>query len=121
MLILTALVLGYVSLLLMIRLSSLGIPRPRVRMVIAELWIVFALIIAALWEASRLIGAVPRSSVAEEIGYLLTTVTTRPLAQQVLIFGGLLLAVAVLVHFLWSLHDLQRGREISPSTYHGED
>ena len=113
-LLLTVLALGYVSLLLYYRLASQGWPMRRVYGVIAEVWLVFALIVGAFWLTTLLIPAAPAVSLAAEFAARLRVIGSLPLAQQALLIGLFVAALASLIHLLLSLRIAFRDAPIVP-------
>ncbi len=78
MIVVTALPLGYISILLYINLGSHRVPRKRIGWIIAEVWVIFALIFAMFTLISQQLGAVPHSSIASELTYQLMHFRTLP-------------------------------------------
>ncbi len=105
---LTALPLGYISLLLYIRLGSQRVSPKRIAWVIAEVWGVFALIFAIFAVVSQRLGAVPRSSLANELTYQIAHFHTLPVSEQALIGTALLLTLGLFGHLVYSLQRAQR-------------
>ncbi len=108
MIVLTALSLGYLSVLLYIHLGSQRVPRKRVTHIIAETWVIFALIFTIFALTSQQLGAVPRSSIANELAYQLGHFHTLPAFRQLLCGAALLLAIGLFGHLFWSLQHVQR-------------
>ena len=76
--------------------------------VILELWLTFAVIIGIFALISRRVGPVTGDSPASQLAAEWARVHTLPALQRGEIYVGLLLAIAVFVHFLWSWQVLQR-------------
>ncbi|MHB0938333.1 MAG: hypothetical protein ACYDCO_11850 [Armatimonadota bacterium] len=108
LLILTAFVLGYVSLLLFIRLGSLGVARGRIIGIVIELWLTFALIIGVFALMQQFIGPVPEIGFPGEFQVLIQRLSRLPSWQRLLIFGGFIAALVLFVHWLWSFNAVQR-------------
>lgn len=104
MLVVTAFALGFVSLLIYIRLASQGMSPKRIVRIIAEMWGIFALIITIFTLISRRIGAASSASIVQEIA----RIRTLPAAELAMLALALLLAVGLFVHLLWSMHRVQR-------------
>lgn len=102
-LILSALALGFASLLVYIRLRSLGLTGRRILGLLAELWLSFAAIITLFSLTRQLLGEAPRTGLFSELAYLLERVQTLPPAQQWLLLGALVVAIGLFAHLLWSL------------------
>jgi hypothetical protein len=113
--VLTALVLLYVSFLTYIRLSSQGVAPARITLLIGEVWGIFALIIFAFALISARLGSVPRSSVVNELVLQFSHIRRLPGAWQALAIMLLAIAVILFAHLLWTLRnaerDAQRGSE----------
>jgi hypothetical protein len=101
MLVVTALSLLLVSYLLALRLGAEGASKARVAWTIAELWITFAMIIAAFITARRLMGA-------GELSELLSRAPALPLPARLTLFGLLLIAALLFIHLLISLRPPKR-------------
>jgi len=108
LLILVAFVLAYVSLLLVIRLGSLGVGRGRIIGIVIEVWLTFAVIIGVFILLQQLIGPVPESGFPGEIAAQLARLQRLPLGQRLLIYGGVIAAVVLFAHVLWSFRAAQR-------------
>jgi len=109
MLVITAFPLGFISLLLYIRLGSQGMPRRRIYRVIAEVWGVFALIFTIFTLVSQHLGPVPaQNSIANEMLFQVSRFRTLPAGHQMVIGAALLLAVALFAHLVWSIQRVQR-------------
>ncbi|MHB9025705.1 MAG: hypothetical protein ACYC7E_16305 [Armatimonadota bacterium] len=106
-LIITALILAYASVLLFIRLRSEGVPAARIKRALIELWGVFVLIIGTFILSNRLLGDVPRSGFPGELTDRWTLFFKLPPAQQALLGVALLFSLALFIHFLWSLRALK--------------
>ncbi len=107
--VLVAFTLVYVSVLLRIRLGSAGADRRTIVLVIAELWLTFAVIIGVFALLQRLVGPVPRQeSIAGELGTQLARVHKLAPGQRALIYGGFALAIGLFISLLWSLRAAQR-------------
>lgn len=100
---LTAFLLGYISLLLFIRLKSLGVSRGKILALIIEVWLTFAVIIGLFILLQRLLGQAPGDFFAQ-----IEQMNRLPVRQRLLVYGGLIAAVALFVHLLWSLRNAQR-------------
>lgn len=108
MLVLTAFVLGYISLLLFIRLGSLGVSRGQIIGIVIEVWLTFAVIIGMFILLQRFLGPVPRTGVPRELFTQLDQLNRLPIGQRLLIYGGFIVAIALFVHLLWSFRAAQR-------------
>jgi hypothetical protein len=108
MMILVAFVLAYVSLLLVVRLGSLGVSRGQIVGIVIEVWLTFALIIGVFALLQQFIGPVPQSGFPGEIVAQLAQLNRLPGWQRLLIYGGLVAAVILFAHFLWSFRAAQR-------------
>ena len=116
--ILVALILGYVSVLIFINLTSQGVADRRVYRLLIELWTTFALIIAILAFITQSLGAEPTSSLAAELAARLAHWSRLTVGQQAFIIIGLLLAVLLFAHFVWSLGSVRKWamrRNIAPA------
>ena len=105
---LTAFALGYVSLLLFLRLDSLRVARKRIWWIIGEVWGVFALVLLIFSLVSRRLGAVAQSSVAGELVQRFSRLHTLPALQQGLVIASMAAALGLFVHLIWSLQRAQR-------------
>jgi len=108
LLVLTAFVLGYISLLLFIRLGSLGVSRRQIIGIVIEVWLTFAVIIGIFALLQQFLGAVPRTGVSGELFTQLQQLNRLPLQQRLLIYGGFIVAIALFAHLLWSFRAAQR-------------
>lgn len=107
-LILVALVLGYISVLLNIRLGSLGVDRRRVIGIIVELWLTFVLIVIVFMISQQFVGPVGRTSLAQELTELYAHARQLPLWQRLVVYGGPVAAVLLFIHLLFSLRAVQQ-------------
>jgi len=108
LLVLVAFVLAYVSMLLVIRLGSLGASRGQIAGIVSEVWLMFALIIGAFVLLRQFIGPVPQNGFPGEIITLFARLNRLPAWQRLFIYGGLAAAIALFIHFLWLFRALQR-------------
>jgi len=111
--ILVAFVLAYVSMLLVIRLGSLGVSSGQIAGIVSEVWITFALIIGVFVLLRQFIGLAPQSGFPGELIRQFALLNRLPVWQRLLIYGGLAAAVALFVHFLWLFRALQRGAPLA--------
>ena len=119
-LVLTAFVLGYVSLLLFIRLGSLGVGHGRILGIIIEVWLTFAVVIGMFILLQRFLAPVPSTGFPGELFAQIEQVNRLPIRQRLLIYGGLIVAAALLVHLLWSLRNAQRETPHAGQPSHGD-
>jgi Na+/melibiose symporter-like transporter len=117
LLILVAVVLAYVSVLLYINLGSQGVALPRVIRLLVELWLTFALIIGVLAVVTGSLGPTPAGSIAAELAARLSHWRQLSSGQQAMILGGVVLALVLFAHFIWSYRALQQqdARHLPPS------
>jgi len=119
MLALIAAILGYISILLYLRLGSQGVAVRRIVRVILELWLTFAAIIGIFALISQRVGPVAGSSMAAQLFAELARVHSLPANERTVIYLGLLLTVALFVHFLWSWQSMQRKTDRFGSPHEG--
>ncbi len=109
MLVFVAAALALVSWLLWLQLGAQGVPLPRVRRLLIELWLSFAAIIGLFWLGRWAIGYVPRRAhPADEFHAWWTRMQALPLWAQVLLALALLLALGLLGRVMWTLGNLRR-------------
>ncbi len=109
LLILVSLALIYVSVLLAIRLGSLGVPRRVVRQLIIEVWLTFALIIGVMALARAQLGHIARApNLGQEMLLVFRRWNSLPAGPRLLLLGGLVLALILFAHLIWSLRSLPR-------------
>lgn len=117
LIILVAMALALVSFLLYVNLGSQGIPPRRIVVLLVELWLTFAVIIATFAYISNLLGPVPAGSIADELVMRLSRWRELSTVQQATILGGGVLVLVLFIHVIWSLRALQQraGRNVPPS------
>lgn len=96
------------SLLLYIQLGSHRVPRQRIVYILAEIWVIFALIFAIFTLTSQQLGAVPHSAIADELAARLAHFRALPATRQILCSAAILLACGLFGHMIWSLQRAQR-------------
>lgn len=111
MIVLTALALLFVSYILYIDLRSRGISLQRSWRLLAELWVAFICSGAIFAAGSYMLGNVRRrNDITAETIQRVAQFRDLSVMQQGLLLLGLLAAIALLVHFLWSLSQLRQQR-----------
>ena len=117
LIILVAMALTFVSFLLYVNLGSQGIPSRRIVVLLAELWLTFAVIIATFAYISNILGPAPAGSIADELAVRLSRWRELSTMQQTTILVGGALVVILFVHIIWSLRVLQQRapRNVPPS------
>ncbi|MHB9132195.1 MAG: hypothetical protein ACYDBB_14060 [Armatimonadota bacterium] len=109
-LVLVALVLAFVSFLLTIRLRSEGASPGRTWRVLIELWVTFALIIGIFSLVNALIAPTGNQSIGGDFLARLARARSLSTGLQVLIYGGLVLALAMFVRLMLVLRSVgERG------------
>ena len=83
-------------------------PRKRIAAIIAEIWVIFALIFAIFSLTSQQLGAVPHSTIANELVFRLAHFRALPAIRQILCSAAFLLACGLFGHLFWSLQRAQR-------------
>jgi len=102
-LVLVAITLAFVSLLVVARMKSAGAPNRRAALLLAELWVVFAIWLGVLWAAATKLGVEPGAGGPPEAKTLLRHVAALGGAERALLVLGLLLGIAVFIHLMWAL------------------
>ncbi len=102
-LILIAVVLAFVSLLVVARMKSAGTSNRSVALLVAELWAVFALWIGVLWAAATKLGVEPGAGGVPDVRTLLRHAAGLSGVERVLLVLSLLLGIAVFIHLMWAL------------------
>lgn len=117
--VLLAVALTYVSVLIYISLRGRDTAPARIRRVLIEMWVTFALIIGILYIITLPLGNAPSGSIAVEISTRIAQWHAVPLLQKVVIIGGSILAIALFAHFILSLRSLQHRRPSVPPSAGG--
>jgi hypothetical protein len=98
-----AFALGFLSLLIVARLRSAGLPVRRVAWLVAELWAVFVLWLGVLWAAaSRLVPEGGLGS-GRDLREFAARFSAMHAGSKALVLASLGLGMAVFVHFNWAL------------------
>lgn len=109
MLLLSALALLFISFLLNIDLRSRGVSAVKSWKLLAELWIAFICSGAIFAASNAMLGEVRRKNdITAETFQRIAQISDLTILQQGLILLGVLVSIALLVHFLWSLSKLRQ-------------
>lgn len=106
--ILVSIALGYVSVLLFVYLTAQGVTVSRVTRLIIELWVTFVLIIIVLLVSTSALDTPQSGSLASELLTQLSRWRSMSLAQRGIAITGLLVAILLFVHIIWSIRSAQQ-------------
>ncbi len=107
--ILVLVVLGYVTGLLYVRFTNMGMRRKQVLLKLGEMWGTFGVIIAAMFTARAMLGTVTRSNITDEFGQQWNNFAALTTTQKLLLIVLVLTALIVFIRFFWSLRELDNG------------
>ena len=102
-------VLGYVTGLLYVRFTNMGMQRQQVLSKLGEMWGTFAIIIAAMFGARAMLGTVERSNITDEFAQQWNSFAALATIQKLLLIVLVLAALIVFIRFFWSLRELDNG------------
>jgi hypothetical protein len=108
-LIVVAVTLLFVTAMVIFRMLASGATARQIAFPVIELWVTLILWVAIFRAVSAAIGTPEGGGAGWELGDLGTRIARLPASTRIWLFSGVGVAVALLVHLLWTLGRAMRG------------